>query len=185
MSSDWNTFNNSDNIRGVRFLSYTVGLGGFPFIENGIYSLSKMTLLNDESLSAMGINNIDKRSRILQKISPLRKSRDTRIGDIYIPRQGGDWESDDYEEDNVNSDNAPSWHRHFEPDELLDRYMPTHIIDIDSWGVRYQAQTLQSRKALEKDQIVDIKKFRRIFHDEKSAKRVLNRIKSATIIKTS
>ena len=53
-----------------------------------------------------------------------KKKKDRKLRRIYTPRPGYDDEDEDIHSEPMAITNIPSWHRHFEEDELFGRYEP-------------------------------------------------------------
>ena len=80
-----------------------------------IKSLATITNPSDTNCDSCAIINIPKHKSL------------PKLHKIYVPRPGA-WEDEEEEDFEVDPDEPPSWHRHFEPDELLNRYLPIREI---------------------------------------------------------
>jgi len=111
--------------------------------------------------------------------------KDKKLKNIYTPRPGGaeDEEDDHGTEQQQEQSDAPAWHRHFELDELFERYEPIRELGRGSYGVVYEGKVLQKWGKLEPGIKVAIKKVRRVFHTETDAKRLLRELRILRILR--
>lgn len=114
-----------------------------------------------------------------------KKNKNKKMKNIYTPRPGGDPEEEDDHacEQQPESGDTPSWHRHFEVDELLGRYEPIRELGRGSYGVVYEGKVLKERGKIGPGQKVAIKKVRRVFHTETDAKRLLRELRILRILR--
>ena len=72
---------------------------------------------------AKRLNGDSKQPKQRQNGDTKRKNK--KMQNIYTPRPGGaEDDDDDHTCEIQNEPDAPTWHRHFEADELLGRYEP-------------------------------------------------------------
>eukprot|EP01084_Bolivina_argentea_P096302 173137_1 len=116
-----------------------------------------------------------------------RRKKDKKMKNIYTPRPGKDPEPEDEHHDcepiRELDDDTPTWHSHFESDELLGRYEPIRELGRGSYGIVYQGKVLKKWGKLEPYQKIAIKKVRRVFHTETDAKRLLRELKILRILR--
>eukprot|EP01084_Bolivina_argentea_P311983 540095_1 len=122
-------------------------------------------------------------SKRLEKDAAKQKKKDKKLKNIYTPRPGGDPDADDDHECEVEDANQPSWHRHFETDELCGRYEPIRELGRGSYGIVYEGKVLKKWGKLEPGMKVAIKKVRRVFHTETDAKRLLRELRILRILR--